>query len=56
MSQADPDGGQATDDRSDRAVLAGSLTRFCEVPGIFGGLGSVRLLLARQGRLLPGRG
>src|SRR5207253_4823300 len=38
------DGGQATDDRSDRAVLADGLAGFDEVPGIFGGLESVRLL------------
>ena len=48
------DGGQAADDRSDRAVLAGSLAGSREVPGIFGRLGSARLLLARQGRLLVG--
>jgi hypothetical protein len=45
------DGGQATDDRSDRAVLGGSLACYREVPGIFGGLGRAWLLLARLGHL-----
>ena len=49
------DGGQATDDRNDRAVLADRLARFGEVSGILGGLGSASLFLARQGRLLLGR-
>src|SRR5689334_7662156 len=49
------DGGQAADDRSDRAVFGGGLARFCEVPGIFGGLGSVRLLLGPRGWLFLGR-
>ena len=54
ISQARPlDGGQAADDRSDRAVLGGSLACSREAPGIFGGLGSVRLLLARPGGAGP---
>ena len=40
------DGGQATDDRNDRAVLANCLARFYKVSGILGGLGGVRLFLA----------
>ena len=49
------DGRQAADDRGDRAVFGGGLTRFCEVPGISGGLSSVRLWLGPRGWLLPGR-
>ena len=49
------DGGQATDDRNDRAVLADRLARFREVSGILGGLGGARLFVARQARLLLGR-
>lgn len=40
-------GGQAANDRNDRAVLADSLASFREVPGIFGGLGTVRPARAR---------
>jgi hypothetical protein len=39
-------GGQAADDRNDRAVLADRLTCFYEVPGIFGG--------RRTGRVVAG--
>src|SRR4029077_7352381 len=49
------DGGQAADDRSDRAILAGGLACFDEVPGIFRRPGSVRLLAGRRSRLLLGR-
>jgi len=49
------DRGQATDDGNDRAVIADSLARSHEVPGIFGGLGNIRLLLVRRGRILVGR-
>src|SRR5690242_6641218 len=39
-------GGQATDDRNDRAVLPSHFACFDEVPGIFGRLLLARLLLA----------
>ena len=48
------DGGQPADDRSDRAVLAGRLACFREVPGIPGGPGRVRFLPRRRGRLALG--
>src|SRR4051795_5120402 len=52
VSVRPPGGGPPGDDRNDRAVLADRLACFGEVPGILGGLGGVRLLLRRRGRLL----